>query len=132
MSELIALSGYRCEQLRVVKSGLDVPSYNPRQLEVLVVECLRFGGAEGERADDASLHAQRDRQHRDAPLRGPAQVRAPFEVVDVDRVPTDDGLPREAGVDRKGAMGGSGYKTPSLPVIQRMDGVVGSVLGHED
>ena len=88
---------------------------DPRQLEVLLVEGFGFGGAEGERADDAAVHAERDDEHRDLVLVHAPQVWSPIEVVHVHRTTAHDRLTRESSVDRKLAR--LRYKPATVTVI---------------
>src|SRR5438105_1825774 len=129
VGQLVALPGDRRQEMRIVKRRFDMAPYHSRELEILVVKCLGLRGAEGEGADDATAHAERDREHRNPPLRWSPQIGASLEVVDVNRVTGDDRLAGEPG--RYGKAAGLRYKTAALPVIQGMDCVAGAVLGDE-
>ena len=99
------------------------------QLEVFLIEHLAARRAEGKGSNHSALHAQRDRDHGDETFVGALEVGAALEVVDADRVAADDRLSGEAG--RYGKAAALRYKTPALPVIQGVNGVLRPVLGDE-
>ena len=129
VGQLVALARDRRQEPRVVEGGLDMAPDHSRELEVLVVERFSFRCAKGEGAYYAAPHTQRDREDRDETLHDTTQIGSSLEVVDVDRLTAHDRVAGQTGSDRKAAR--LRYKTPALPVIQGMNGVVRPVLGDE-